>query len=133
MDALNKTISRDGKISKVDFRERLAPVKQEDLEEYIKSKGRKYTLLKLVEEMAELQKEILKDVNCGEKDKDAILEEIGDVEKQIEGLTAIIKEVLTNNRDNREFSEEDFAELDLYTIQVIMEDYIDYVYRQLGE
>ena len=61
------------------------------------------------------------------------LEEIGDVEKQIEGLTAIIKEVLTNNRDNREFSEEDFAELDLYTIQVIMEDYIDYVYRQLGE
>ena len=79
MDALNKTISRDGKISKVDFRERLAPVKQEDLEEYIKSKGRKYTLLKLVEEMAELQKEILKDVNCGEKDKDAILEEIGDV------------------------------------------------------
>lgn len=79
MDTLNKTISRDGKISKVDFRERLAPVKQEDLEEYIKSKGRKYTLLKLVEEMAELQKEILKDVNCGEKDKDAILEEIGDV------------------------------------------------------
>ena len=61
------------------------------------------------------------------------LEEIGDVEKQIEGLTAIIKEVLTNNRDNRKFSEEDFAELDLYTIQVIMEDYIDYVYRQLGE
>ena len=61
------------------------------------------------------------------------LEEIGDVEKQIEGLTAIIKEVLTNNRDNREFSEEDFAELDLYTIQVIMEDYIDYVYKQLGE
>lgn len=61
------------------------------------------------------------------------LEEIADVEKQMEGLAAIIKEVLTNNRDNREFSEEDFAELDLYTIQVIMEDYIDYVYRQLGE
>lgn len=61
------------------------------------------------------------------------LEEISDVEKQMEGLAAIIKEVLTNNRDNREFSEEDFAELDLYTIQVIMEDYIDYVYRQLGE
>lgn len=61
------------------------------------------------------------------------LEEIGDVEKQMEGLAAIIKEVLTNNKDNREFSEEDFAELDLYTIQVIMEDYIDYVYRQLGE
>ena len=61
------------------------------------------------------------------------LEEISDVEQQMEGLTAIIKEVLTNNRDNREFSEEDFAELDLYTIQVIMEDYIDYVYRQLGE
>ena len=61
------------------------------------------------------------------------LEEIADVEQQMEGLAAIIKEVLTNNRDNREFSEEDFAELDLYTIQVIMEDYIDYVYRQLGE
>ena len=61
------------------------------------------------------------------------LEEIDNVEQQIEGLTAIIKEVLTNNRDNRKFSEEDFAELDLYTIQVIMEDYIDYVYKQLGE
>ena len=61
------------------------------------------------------------------------LEEIADVEQQMEGLAAIIKEVLTNNRDNREFSEEDFAELDLYTIQVIMEDYIDYVQRQLGE
>lgn len=61
------------------------------------------------------------------------LEEIADVEQQMEGLAAIIKEVLTNNKDNREFSEEDFAELDLYTIQVIMEDYIDYVYRQLGE
>ena len=79
MDAFNKTISRDGKISKVDFRERLAPVREELLDEYIKTKGKKYTLLKLVEEMAELQKEILKDVNCGEKDKDAILEEIGDV------------------------------------------------------
>ena len=61
------------------------------------------------------------------------LEEIDNVEQQIEGLTAIIKEVLTNNRDNRKFSEEDFDELDLYTIQVIMEDYIDYVYKQLGE
>ena len=29
------------------------------------------------------------------------LEEIDNVEQQIEGLTAIIKEVLTNNRDNR--------------------------------
>ena len=79
MDPLNKTINRDGKISRIDFRERLAPIKEEDIEAYIKTKGRKYTLLKLVEEMAELQKEILKDVNCGEKDKDAILEEIGDV------------------------------------------------------
>ena len=79
MEANNKTISRDGKISKIDFRQRLAPVKEEDLDEYIKSKGKKYTLLKLVEEMAELQKEILKDINCGEKDKDGILEELGDV------------------------------------------------------
>ena len=37
------------------------------------------------------------------------LEEIDNVEQQIEGLTAIIKEVLTNNRDNRKFSEEDFS------------------------
>ena len=36
-------------------------------------------MLKLVEEMAELSKEILKDVNCRERDKDAILEEMGDV------------------------------------------------------
>ena len=79
MDALKKDINRDGQIAKIDFRERLAPVTEEKLDEYIKTKGRKYTLLKLVEEMAELQKEILKDVNCGEKDKDAILEEIGDV------------------------------------------------------
>lgn len=29
--------------------------------------------------MSELQKEILKDVNCRERDNDAILEEMGDV------------------------------------------------------
>lgn len=72
-------VNRDGKISKLDFTQRLAPLKEEEITEYIKSKGNKYTLLKLVEEMAELSKEILKDVNCREKDKDAILEEIGDV------------------------------------------------------
>lgn len=76
---MSKTINRDGQISKIDFTERLAPLTQEQISEYIKSKGNKYTLLKLVEEMAELSKEILKDVNCREKDKDAILEEIGDV------------------------------------------------------
>lgn len=72
-------VNRDGKISKLDFTQRLAPLKEEEITEYIKSKGNKYTLLKLVEEMAELSKEILKDVNCREKDKDAILEEMGDV------------------------------------------------------
>lgn len=79
MDNLKKTINRDGVKSKIDFRERLAPLKEIELDEYIKTKGPKYTLLKLVEEMAELSKEILKDVNCREKDKDAILEEFGDV------------------------------------------------------
>ena len=79
MDTLKKDINRDGQIAKIDFRERLAPIAEEKLDEYIKTKGKKYTLLKLVEEMAELSKEILKDVNCGERDKDAILEEMGDV------------------------------------------------------
>ena len=57
----------------------MAPLNEQEVDTYIKSKGTKYTLLKLVEEMAELSKEILKDVNCREKDKDAILEEMGDV------------------------------------------------------
>jgi NTP pyrophosphatase (non-canonical NTP hydrolase) len=77
-------INRDGKISKIDFTQRLDFLSDEELMEYIKSKGSRYTLLKLVEELAELQKEILKDVNCKEKDKDAILEEIGDVVLHIE-------------------------------------------------
>ena len=51
-----------------------------EIREYIDTKGEKYTLLKLVEEMAELQKEILKYVNCREGDKDAIIEEVGDVQ-----------------------------------------------------
>lgn len=79
MDNLKKTISRDGIKSKIDFTQRLAPLKESEIDEYIKSKGKRYTLLKLVEEMAELSQCILKDVNCREKDKDAILEEVGDV------------------------------------------------------
>lgn len=79
MNVLNKTINRDGIKSKIDFTQRLAPLKESEIDEYIKSKGKRYTLLKLVEEMAELSQCILKDVNCREKDKDAILEEVGDV------------------------------------------------------
>lgn len=80
MEEVAKTIYRDGEaVAKIDFRQRLAPITQKQIQEYVGSKGKKYTLLKLIEEMNELSKEILKDVNCGEKDLDAILEELGDV------------------------------------------------------
>ena len=79
MDNLKKTISRDGKLHKIDFTQRLAPLREAEVDEYIKSKGKKYTVLKLVEEMSELTQVLLKHINCGEKDKDGILEELGDV------------------------------------------------------
>lgn len=61
------------------------------------------------------------------------LQNIKDESKQIEGLFNLLKELLKNNMSGKEFSAEDFDELDFYTAQIIMEDYIDYVNKQLGE
>lgn len=61
------------------------------------------------------------------------LEKIEDVAEQIEGLSSVIKDILNTNKEGKTFTEEDFALLDLQTIQLIMEDYMDCVGNQLGE
>lgn len=61
------------------------------------------------------------------------LENIDDIEKQFSALYEIIQEVLQSNINHREFTEEDFNELDLQTINLILEDYMGTINQELGE
>ena len=61
------------------------------------------------------------------------LEGVEDLEEQFEGLNAIIRQILQSNREGKEFTEEDFALLDLSTISIILEDYMNSINQQLGE
>ena len=61
------------------------------------------------------------------------LESIENIEEQFDTLTAIVKEILKSNINKREFSEEDFKELDLHTINLILEDYMGTINQELGE
>lgn len=61
------------------------------------------------------------------------LENVEDVEEQFNTLFEILKEVLQSNINHREFTEEDFNELDLNTINLILEDYMGSINKELGE
>ena len=61
------------------------------------------------------------------------LEELTDIEEQFKALTALIEEILQSNINNRVFSEEDFNELDLKTISLILEDYMESINEELGK
>lgn len=61
------------------------------------------------------------------------LEELTDIEEQFNALTALIREILQSNINNRVFSEDDFNELDLKTISLILEDYMNSINEELGE
>ncbi len=61
------------------------------------------------------------------------LEDMDSVEEQFNTLNEIVIEVLQSNINNRVFTEEDFKELDLNTINLILEDYMGTINQELGE
>ena len=66
-------------------------VSKEILEKAIKTWGTHAQLLMVLEEMSELQKEILKNINRGKDNLDAIIDETADVEIMLEQLKYIFK------------------------------------------
>ena len=61
------------------------------------------------------------------------LENMDNIEEQFEELNKIVQEVLQSNINNRKFTKEDFDELDLNTINLILEDYMGTINQELGE
>ena len=61
------------------------------------------------------------------------LENIDNIEEQFESLNEIVREILQSNINHREFTEKDFDELDLNTINLILEDYMGTINQELGK
>ncbi len=61
------------------------------------------------------------------------LENLEDVELQFSSLTEIITEVLNSNINKRVFTKEEINDLDLNTINLILEDYMESINQALGE
>lgn len=64
-------------------------VDKEILQQAIQKWGKQAQLLMVLEEMSELQKEILKNINRGKDNLDAIVDETADVEIMLEQLKYI--------------------------------------------
>ena len=60
-----------------------------DMQRTLKEKGEKYIVLHAVEELAELAKVLLKNVNRGKDNRDKIIDEMSDVKFRIEYLKII--------------------------------------------
>lgn len=65
--------------------------------------------------------------------KVADLESLGSTEDQIKSLINIVHELLNSNLEGKEFTDEDMAMLDMGTLRLILEDYMNSVYDSLGE
>lgn len=61
------------------------------------------------------------------------LEKIEDIEEQFVGMSNIIEKIFNNNRENKVFSKDELEQLDLATIEIILEDYLNSINQQLGE
>jgi hypothetical protein len=61
------------------------------------------------------------------------LENLDDIETQFSMLTEIITEVLNSNINKRVFTKEEINDLDLNTINLILEDYMGSINQALGE
>lgn len=61
------------------------------------------------------------------------LEDEDDIEVQFNTLSEIIREVLASNINHKEFTEDDYNELDLNTINLILSDYMNTINQELGE
>lgn len=63
----------------------------------------------------------------------ANIEAIEDMGGQIDAIYEIIREIMNNNIEKKTFAKKEIEQLDVDTCQVIMEDYMDSMNRQLGE
>lgn len=54
-------------------------------------------------------------------------------EKQIEGMYELVRAVLNNNINNRVFTKEEVDSIDYSIIELIMEDYLQEVFPNLGQ
>ena len=54
-------------------------------------------------------------------------------EKQVEGVYEVVKELLNNNANNRVFTDEEINSIDFAIIELIMEDYLNEVFPNLGQ
>ena len=54
-------------------------------------------------------------------------------EKQVEGMYELVREVLNNNTSNRVFTEEEINSIDFSIIELIVEDYLQTVFPNLGQ
>ena len=61
------------------------------------------------------------------------IEEINDVEDQFKVLNEVIRDILNSNINHKVFKEEDFNELDLNTINLILTDYMESINSELGK
>ena len=56
-----------------------------------------------------------------------------DVEQQAEGLMSFVKELIKRNKDGIVLNDEDYRELDLDLIRLLIEDYYQFMDDLLGE
>ncbi len=54
-------------------------------------------------------------------------------DKQIEAIYDVAKELLNNNTNNRAFTDEEIDSIDFSIIELIMEDYLQKVFPNLGQ
>lgn len=54
-------------------------------------------------------------------------------DKQIEAVYDVVKELLNNNTNNRVFTDEEVDSIDFSIIELIMEDYLQTVFPNLGQ
>ena len=61
------------------------------------------------------------------------LEDEEDIEVQFNVLNKILHQVLQSNINHKKFTEEDYKELDLNTMNLILSDYMGSINKELGE
>lgn len=54
-------------------------------------------------------------------------------EEQIKAMYDLLKQVLNNNKNGRKFSDEDIDNLSFEVVEMIMEDYLNTVFPNLGQ
>lgn len=61
------------------------------------------------------------------------LDKAKDTDEQLNGIMAIVKEILNNNKEQRVFTDEDMEQIDIAIASIIIEDYTNDVLALVGE